>query len=144
MATNACIISTECPALDQDFGKWVKIPQFSNKHEAYDLSKKLLLENNLRKDIVAGSQLAIKEGNFTFYHRVKEIEEVFNLKPNEKKQELKYFYSVEFSKDATQKVLENPYLKIKKKVLRLIYKLNIERIVNFPKKLIKIVKKLGL
>ena len=38
------------------------------------------MEENLRKDIVAGSQLAIKEGKFTFNDRVIEIEKIFNLK----------------------------------------------------------------
>jgi len=84
MATNSCLVSTFCPALDQDFGKWVKIPQFSNRHEAYDLCKKLLAEENLRKDIVEASQLAIKEGKFTFAERAKEVAEIFNLEPIKK------------------------------------------------------------
>lgn len=83
MATNACLVSTECQAIRDDFGKWVNIPMFSDRHEAYDLCKKLLVEENWRKDIVAGSQLAIKEGGFSFYNRVKELEGIFNLKVNE-------------------------------------------------------------
>jgi hypothetical protein len=94
MATNSCLVSTFCPALDQDFGKWVKIPQFSNRHEAYDLCKKLLAEENLRKDIVAGSQLAIKEGKFTFEERVKEVEQIFNLKKSNAKSEISYEFLV--------------------------------------------------
>ena len=94
MATNSCLVSTFCPALDQDFGKWVKIPQFSNRHEAYDLCKKLLAEENLRKDIVAGSQLAIKEGKFTFYDRVEEIEQIFNLKKSDAKSEISYEFLI--------------------------------------------------
>jgi hypothetical protein len=81
MATNACLVSTYCPAIKEDFEKWVKIPMFESRNEAYNLCKKLLEEENLRKDIVLGSQLAIKEGNFSFYDRLKEVEELFSLKP---------------------------------------------------------------
>jgi len=80
MATNACLVSTYCPAIKEDFSKWVNIPMFHDRHEAYDLCKKLLKEENLRKDIVAGSQLAVKEGKFSFDDRVKELEDLFSLK----------------------------------------------------------------
>jgi hypothetical protein len=99
MATNSCLVSTFCPALDQDFGKWVKIPQFSNRHEAYDLCKKLLAEENLRKDTVEASQLAIKEGKFTFAERAKEIAEIFNLKPVQKEPHFDFLVNTDKNKE---------------------------------------------
>jgi hypothetical protein len=80
MRTNACLVSVNCNAIKEDFGKWVNIPMFSNRHEAYDICKKLLNDEPWRKSIVTGSQLAIKEGGFTFFDRIKEMEEIFNLK----------------------------------------------------------------
>ncbi|MFN3926854.1 MAG: hypothetical protein ACK4QL_05940 [Pseudanabaenaceae cyanobacterium] len=84
MATNACLASVECHALKRDFGKWVQIPQFSNKIEAYEICKKLLDNESLRQDIVWRSQLAIKEGGFTFNKRILELEQLFSLKPQPK------------------------------------------------------------
>ena len=107
MATNSCLVSTFCPALDQDFGKWVKIPQFSNRHEAYDICKKLLAEENLRKDIVEASQLAIKEGKFTFEERAKEIVEIFNLKPVQKEPHFDFLINVNANKNTNSKKLES-------------------------------------
>jgi spore maturation protein CgeB len=103
MATNSCLVSTFCPALDQDFGKWVKIPQFSNRHEAYDLCKKLLAEENLRKDTVEASQLAIKEGKFTFAERAKEIAEIFNLKPVQKEPHFDFLVNTDKNKEEVNK-----------------------------------------
>ena len=80
MATSSCLVSSKSSALDDDFKKWVDIPQFSNKREAYDLCKKLLENDNLRKEISLKSNLAIKEGKFTFKDRVDELTEIFNLK----------------------------------------------------------------
>lgn len=94
MSTNACLVSTNCEAIRQDFGKWVNIPMFNTRYEARELCQKLLAEDNWRKDIIAASNLAIKEGKFTFDERVKNIEEIFNLKINEtKKCEGLYFYT---------------------------------------------------
>lgn len=109
MATNSCLISNISPALDQCFGKWVKIPQFTTKQEAYDISKNILAEYNWRQDIVAGSQLAIKEGGFTFDCRVRELEQLFNLKKGEPESKYEFFI--------------NPALKIKKKKVKKIRKI---------------------
>jgi len=107
MATNSCLVSTFCPSLDQDFGKWVKIPQFSNRHEAYDLCKKLLAEENLRKDIAEASQLAIKEGKFTFEERAKEIAEIFNLKPIQKEPHFDFSINVNTNQNKDSQNSEN-------------------------------------
>lgn len=80
MATSSCLVSSKTSAIDDDFKKWLDIPQFSNKREAYDLCKKLLENDNLRKEISLKSNLAIKEGKFTFKDRVDELTEIFNLK----------------------------------------------------------------
>ena len=82
MATNACLVTSLSSSIKQHFGKWVNIPMFSNAYEAYGICKKLTMNESWRKDIVKSSQLAIKEGKFTFYDRVSEIEEIFNLTPH--------------------------------------------------------------
>jgi len=156
MATASCLVSTECPALDQDFGKWIKIPQFSNRHEAYNLCKKLLMEENYRKDIVAGSQLAIKEGGFTFDNRVKEIEEFFNLKSDASKDDLRYeilnlksdenkddlrYEIFNLKSDENKHKLKHKIIRLIKNLLKILYKLNIERVAKLPKKIIKFLHK---
>ncbi len=94
MATNACFLGSYSKSIELDFGKWVDLPMFNNAYECYSLCKKLLAEENLRKDIVAGSQLAIKEGKFTFYDRVKEIEQIFNLKKSDAKSKISYEFLI--------------------------------------------------
>jgi hypothetical protein len=132
MATNACLVSTKCPALDQDFGKWVKIPQFSNKNEAYEICKKLLSEENLRKDVVDASNLAIKEGKFSFYERVKELEQIFNLKSNENNDELIYKFLIKSEHRLTSII----YRKLKQ-IMSMIYNLSLKGIVQKIKKITK-------
>lgn len=139
MATTACLVSTECPALDQDFGKWVKIPQFSNKHEAYEICKKLLQEDNWRSDVIAGSQLALQEGKFLFYDRVKELESRFNLKGN-KAQETELIY--EYVLKAKHKTIKKRIKKLGKKIFLVIYTLSLETICSLPFKIYKKSKKI--
>lgn len=79
MATNACLVSDERKNLDIYFGKYVKIPTFDNPYDARKLCEKLLKDNIWRKEIVAGSQLAIEEGH-RFKHRFKDIEEFVGVK----------------------------------------------------------------
>jgi len=148
MASNSCLVSTYCPAIDQDFGKWVKIPQFSNKYEAYEICKKLLSDEPWRIDIVENSKIAIREGGFTFEERVEELERIFNLKRNEEGI-LKYEFIL--SKKTNEESQENKNIPIKskllisgflksiikiiKKICIIIYRINIERIFNLPMKL---------
>ena len=151
MASNSCLVSTYCPALDQDFSKWVKIPQFSNKFEAYDVCRKLLSDESWRKDIVENSKIAIKEGGFTFDDRVREIEQIFNLKKYEDFPKINY----EFLLDLTPKEIQEEVplsikkskfsiFKVTKKLIRIFYKINIEKIVRFPLKLYKFLYKKNL
>ena len=106
MATNSCLVSTECHALDQDFGKWVKIPQFSNKVEAYEICEKLLKDDSWRNEIVRNSQIAIEEGGFTFDERVKEFEQLFNLKKQENVN-FKYLIDLEIIGDTNIEIVNN-------------------------------------
>lgn len=92
LASQSCLVSTYCPALNQDFSKWVNIPQFSNPSEAYDICKKLLADDHWRHDIIHASQIAIIEGGFTFRDRVRELESLFNLVPNINKNESDYLF----------------------------------------------------
>jgi len=80
MATNACLVSTNCRAIKEDFGKWVDIPMFSDRHSVYELCKKLLEDDQWRSDISLRSQAAIIEGKYRFSDRIEEMEEIFNLK----------------------------------------------------------------
>ncbi len=91
LATNSALLSTYCPAIENDFGKWVKIPMFHNNYEAYHLAKKLLEEENYREDIALSSQNAIREGRFSFEDRVKDIEKIFSLKPSQELKEVQIF-----------------------------------------------------
>lgn len=122
MATNSCLVSNISSGLDRHFDKWVKIPQFSTKQEAYDLVQKLLENENFRKDIVAESQLAIKEGGFTFSHRVQELESLFNLKSNENNNEYEFFVHPKFKIDSN--------IKSKSRELRKKIKMNIKMLRN--------------
>ena len=140
MASNSCLVSTYCPALDQDFSKWVKIPQFSNKFEAYDLCRKLLSDESWRKDVVENSKIAIKEGGFTFDDRVMEIEQIFNLKRNEKEDNLKFEFIISKESNGFIKKYKKRIIKIIKKIFRIIYQINLERMVRMPIKLYKLFK----
>ena len=151
MATNSCLVSSFCPALEEDFSKWVKIPQFSNKFEAYNICRKLLSDESWRKDVVENSKIAIKEGGFTFDDRVREIEQIFNLKKYEDFRKINY----EFLLDLTPKEIQEEVplsikkskfsiFKVTKKLIRIFYKINVERIVRFPLKLYKFLYKKNL
>lgn len=147
MASNSCLVSTFCPALDQDFGKWVKIPQFSNKYEAYDVCRKLLLDDVWRRDVVEASKIAIKEGGFTFDERVNELEKIFNLKRNDSNFSNDYSFLINKKNISSTFDLDNKYIKsffkklirFSKNIIRIFLKLNIERTVKLPLKLIKMI-----
>ena len=136
MASNSCLVSTYCPALDQDFSKWVKIPQFSNKFEAYDICRKLLSDESWRKDIVENSKIAIKEGGFTFDDRVREIEQIFNLIRNKEEDNLKFEFVISEDKNSLEQssevIQENLGVSIEPNLTILRYK----------KRIIKIIKKI--
>jgi len=144
MATNSCLVSSYCPSLDWDFGKWVKTPQFSNNFEAYEVCRKLLSDESWRKDIVENSKIAIKEGGFTFDDRVKEIEQIFNLKKNEDSSRAKYEFLLDLEPKKSReeiplsiKKFKFSIFKVSKKIIRILYKINIERIFKFPLKVYK-------
>lgn len=60
MASNACLVSEYKPNISKYFGD-VKIPTFSNPHEAYHICKQLLADEERRRDIVLASQQVIRE-----------------------------------------------------------------------------------
>lgn len=146
MATNACLVSEKCPALDQDFGKWVKIPQFENKHDAYDLCKKLLSEDNWRSDIVSASQLAIKEGKFTMNDAIIDLEDRFKLSSqNTEGGEHEYIIVESAERDVKPKKRRKvPRYKKTLRVLLLRALLNIKTIVRIPSNTRKLLKKYKL
>jgi hypothetical protein len=78
MATSGCLISSYTPFIDEVFGRYIKIPMYNNKFEARDLCIKLLKDKAWRKEIIAGSNLAIEDGH-RWHHRFKQMEEIFGI-----------------------------------------------------------------
>ncbi len=97
MATNACLISDYRKDLVTLFSKYVDIPIFNNPFEARSLCKKLLKDDIWRKEIVAGSQLAIEE-NHRFNHRLIELENTFgfDLHPSKTQGTFKQIHAKDF------------------------------------------------
>jgi hypothetical protein len=79
MACNSVLVSDPREDLVTQFGKYVKIPTYETPYEARQICQKLLQDDVWRKEIIAGSQLAIEEGH-RFKHRLKDLEEIFGLK----------------------------------------------------------------
>lgn len=79
MACNSVLVSDPREDLVTQFGKYVKIPTYETPYEARQICQKLLQDDIWRKEIIAGSQLAIEEGH-RFKHRLKDLEEIFGLK----------------------------------------------------------------
>ncbi len=78
MATNACLVSDYRKNLEVYFGKYVKIPTFTNTFEAHDLCRKLLADEIWRKEVVQGCQLAIEEEH-RFKYRLRDMEQVVGV-----------------------------------------------------------------
>lgn len=74
MATNACLVSDYRKNLEVYFGKYVKIPTFTNSFEARELCQKLLKDDLWRKEVVQGCQLAIEEEH-RFRYRLRDMEQ---------------------------------------------------------------------
>jgi len=79
MSTTAVLISDEKKIYDRLFGKYVKIPTFSNKFEARELCIKLLKDKEWRDDLVKGSNEAIQNGEFRFHHMIKKLESISGI-----------------------------------------------------------------
>lgn len=92
MASNACLVSDYRKNLDVYFGKYVKIPTFTNPFEARDLCQKLLKDDSWRSDIVKGCQMAIEEEH-RFCYRIKDMEQALGVKliDSEKNGSIKFF-----------------------------------------------------
>ena len=78
MACNSALVSDPREDLVTQFGKYVKIPTYENPYEARQICQKLLQDEIWRKEIVAGSQLAIEEGH-RFRHRIKDMQEIIGI-----------------------------------------------------------------
>lgn len=78
MASNGCLVSDKRSGVSQFAKEYVNIPTYETPMEAYKQCKRILENENLRKDIVAGSQECIeKKGRWK--HRFKEMEDVFGV-----------------------------------------------------------------
>lgn len=78
MASNACLVTEPKKDLGLLFPN-IPIPNYNNKHEAYEVCKKLLKENNLRKDIVLSCQEIIDK-KYRFKHRLQDLEQITGIK----------------------------------------------------------------
>jgi len=78
MATNACLVSDWKPDQYNMFGKYLKIPMYQTKYEAYTICKDLLNDEKKRQDIVLKSQQVIDE-HFRFENQLKRLEGIFGL-----------------------------------------------------------------
>lgn len=111
MATNACLVSDYREELVTQFGEYVKIPTYRTPCEARELCQKLLKDDMWRREIVAGSQLAIAQGH-RFKHRLHDLENIFEINLiNNKKGRLAWLHVEDF----TDKIL---FLEHQKELLR--------------------------
>ena len=78
MASSACLVSEFKQELARNFPR-VPLPTFTNRHEAYDICRKLLREDALREDIVRASNEAIEAG-YRFKHLIPELEEFLGIR----------------------------------------------------------------
>ncbi|NMB57350.1 glycosyltransferase [Candidatus Beckwithbacteria bacterium] len=78
MASNACLVTEFKQDMKQLFPK-IKIPTYKNKYEAYEVCRKLLKEDNLRREIVLSCQEIINK-KFRFSFRLKDLEQITNIK----------------------------------------------------------------
>lgn len=81
MASNACLVSSYSQQLVDETKGVVEIPMFHNQHDARDICKKILAEDNYREDLVLASQQYV-EKNARWKYRFETLEDIFNLKIN--------------------------------------------------------------
>ena len=77
MASNGCLVTDDRPYLKKYFPR-LKLPIFSNPYEAYSVCKKIIDDDNLRKDIVLKCQEIINQ-NFRFKNIQPAIEQFLNV-----------------------------------------------------------------
>ncbi len=77
LASNACLVSEYKSNIESFFVK-ANIPMFTNHYEAREICKKLINNENMRKDIVAASQEII-DSKFRYKYTKREIENFLNL-----------------------------------------------------------------
>lgn len=81
MATNGCLVSERSRIIEERFSKYVDIPMFESPEEARELCIKLLKDEAWRKDIVLGSQEAIKDG-YEWHTIVEKMQEALGSRVN--------------------------------------------------------------
>ncbi len=115
MATNACLVSDYRKNLEVYFGKYVKIPTFTNAFEARQLCQKLLQDEVWRKEIVQGCQLAI-EKEHRFCYRLRDMEEAIGIKLiNDKKNgSIKFLNADNFINDSMAMEIDKIFKEFKK------------------------------
>ena len=91
MASNACLVTSKSPFLDNIFNKclripvwnkmfkkYIQIPSFNDAYEVRNICQKLLKNEAMRQDIVAASNEAI-ETKWRWHHRLVEIEQIMGI-----------------------------------------------------------------
>lgn len=105
MASNAAIVTEYKPDLAEAF-PGVKLPTFTTKAEAYETCKRLLENENERKEIVLASNEII-EKKYRFNNTLKEMESFLGVKMTEKKEgSLEFIYEPRIMKNDVDPVLK--------------------------------------
>ena len=78
MASNACLVTSTSSELKENIGNAVDIPMFSTPEEARILCKKLLTDDERRKDIVLASQEFV-DSHCRWKSRFKEMEQILGV-----------------------------------------------------------------
>jgi spore maturation protein CgeB len=126
MATNGCLVSSPASELKEQTKDFVDIPFFKNQFDVRDVCKKLLDNENMRRDIVLGCQEYVKN-HHELYDRFTLIQQILSV-PHENRSvngggevqlgEVKYIlpYSVKqtrtWKKQVGAKIFSKLYVKI--------------------------------
>lgn len=77
MASNACLVTQYKKDIKYLFPK-LNIPMFNNRYEAYEICKKLLKNNSLRREIVLSSQEIINK-NYRYINLLKNLQNIIGI-----------------------------------------------------------------
>ena len=75
MASDACLVSDRRSELEQDFGAEVPLQLYDSPWEAFEVCRRLLEDEELRRDVVAASNAVIERGH-RWHHRLRDIEQI--------------------------------------------------------------------
>lgn len=118
MASNGALVADRKLDLVNDFGKNVPLQLYDTPNEAYEITKKLLNDDNLRRDLVEASQKAIDDGGYRWHNRIKDIEEIVGMS---------LFVSKENGQYIRYAQLKDPLKKPLEKIASMIFRTPVEK-----------------